>query len=106
MSTWVWILAIILFQLLSPALSENYYRGRGPFPVEYRIKSAPPANKNLQPEIGSQEDMEKQIVAQGVPYRFCNLFGCDCTPPPGEICCTGYKYDRRSNKCREVVRDI
>ncbi|GFW49399.1 uncharacterized protein TNCV_3059061 [Trichonephila clavipes] len=104
MSTWIGILAIVLFQLFSPSISENYYRGREPLPVEYRIKNVP-ANKNFQPEIQSQEGIEKQIVAQGVPYRFCNLFGCNCTPPPGEMCCTGYKYDRRSNKCRELVHD-
>ncbi|GFY37201.1 uncharacterized protein TNIN_270981 [Trichonephila inaurata madagascariensis] len=104
MSTWVGILAIVLFQLCSPSLSENYYRGRGPLPAEYRIKNVP-VNKNFQPEIQSQEGIEKQIVAQGVPYRFCNLFGCNCTPPPGKTCCTGYKYDRRSNKCRELVLD-
>ncbi|GFR07278.1 uncharacterized protein TNCT_107421 [Trichonephila clavata] len=101
MNTWIMILAIVLFQLFSPSLSENSYRGQRPLSAEYRIKNVP-SNKNLQPEIRSQADIEKETIEHGVSYKFCNMFGCDCTPPPGEICCTGYQYDRRSNRCRKV----
>lgn len=39
----------------------------------------------------------------GTPRRFCSLFGCDCIPPAGARCCTGYRYDQRSQQCRLVV---
>ncbi|GIY07548.1 hypothetical protein CEXT_793831 [Caerostris extrusa] len=39
----------------------------------------------------------------GASYRFCDTFGCDCTPPAKAKCCKGYRYDRKNNKCRELV---
>ncbi|GFS94357.1 hypothetical protein NPIL_88801 [Nephila pilipes] len=38
----------------------------------------------------------------GASQRFCDMFGCDCVPPPNAKCCKGYMYDKRSEKCREV----
>ncbi|KAG8179125.1 hypothetical protein JTE90_012534 [Oedothorax gibbosus] len=41
-------------------------------------------------------------IQLGRPRMFCNLFGCNCTPPPGSRCCTGYRYDSKSQSCREL----
>ncbi|GIY63138.1 hypothetical protein CDAR_492451 [Caerostris darwini] len=30
-------------------------------------------------------------------------FGCDCMPPANAKCCKGYSYDRKNNKCRELL---
>lgn len=40
----------------------------------------------------------------GVSAPMCSMFGCDCVPPSGARCCTGYRYDPRSQKCRKVIR--
>ncbi|GIY63136.1 hypothetical protein CDAR_492431 [Caerostris darwini] len=38
------------------------------------------------------------------PQRFCGIYGCGCTPKPGSRCCDGYRYDRRTGRCREILR--
>ncbi|KAG8179124.1 hypothetical protein JTE90_012533 [Oedothorax gibbosus] len=39
----------------------------------------------------------------------CNMYTCrpiqaklDCTPQDGARCCTGYRYDKRSQSCRKL----
>ena len=45
-----------------------------------------------------------QNVPKGQPTRLCNRFGCACQPPPGARCCIGYRYDPRSQMCRETIK--
>ncbi|GIY63137.1 hypothetical protein CDAR_492441 [Caerostris darwini] len=57
----------------------------------------------LRPEKGiTPMKVAEQTRNNGVSYKFCNTFGCDCTPPANAKCCSGYRYDRKYNKCREL----
>ncbi|GIY07546.1 hypothetical protein CEXT_793811 [Caerostris extrusa] len=51
----------------------------------------------------NQGQTDKVIVQHGIPVRFCNMFGCDCTPPKRARCCDGYSYDTNSNRCRQII---
>lgn len=53
--------------------------------------------------ISSNVDTTNVFQAQGESEPLCNMFGCDCIPPPNERCCTGYKYDILSRMCRRVI---
>lgn len=45
-----------------------------------------------------------QQFDDGVSVPVCNMFGCDCVPPPGSKCCIGYGYDPRSKQCRPIIK--
>ncbi|KAF8776772.1 hypothetical protein HNY73_013718 [Argiope bruennichi] len=51
----------------------------------------------------ARPDNTKVQAQFGVTQKFCNMFGCDCTPPKGAICCEGYSFDRHSRKCRQML---
>ncbi|KAF8776773.1 uncharacterized protein LOC129976132 [Argiope bruennichi] len=55
-------------------------------------------------EIIKERKKLVQKRPHGAPYRFCDQFGChDCIPPDGAKCCSGFKYDPKANRCRQLV---
>ncbi|CAL1291702.1 unnamed protein product [Larinioides sclopetarius] len=103
METCRWILAaFILFQLIPYSLAGIYGRN-GMISTE----------NSLTPDISSPSTQNAPIrsrpkggavqVQFGMAQRFCSMFGCDCTPPNGAMCCDGYTYDRHSRKCRQMM---
>ncbi|KAF8776771.1 hypothetical protein HNY73_013717 [Argiope bruennichi] len=87
------ILMFCIFALLFPeSSSQNQRRERND---DQRSNGTPPPT--------TQHPCSAENIQCGVPQKFCNMFGCDCTPKPGARCCDGYRYDKTSNKCRQIV---
>ncbi|GBN04503.1 hypothetical protein AVEN_74066-1 [Araneus ventricosus] len=92
----MWILVFCILALLVPEpLAGNPRKKRNNYRWSNRKTTAPPSS-TLHPCSAGD-------IQCGVPQKFCNMFGCDCTPKPGAKCCDGYRYDGETNKCRETV---
>lgn len=53
----------------------------------------------------SNKKMKSQPILEefGVSQPLCNMFGCDCVPPPKAKCCDGYEFDVLSGNCRQIT---
>ncbi|GFR25709.1 hypothetical protein TNCT_205531 [Trichonephila clavata] len=97
---------------LFPSRQRQTIQGRENFQRQsQRLKDLEQVSNDERQQVVQDETRQRKYNITGEAarrphggsYRFCDLFGCDCVPPPNSKCCKGYKFDPRGQKCREVL---